>query len=147
MRLRGGEFLMGAAGAALVLSLFLSWFETDNAKTSGWSGLSLGVAILIVIALLSCAALIFLVQTGSSLAVTMVVTVATSVITVVTFLAVTIDTLTTQGDETDLLWPAIAGILFSAMLAVGAWRSMGDERLDAPESAVTPPKPRSIPGS
>jgi hypothetical protein len=147
MRLRGGEFLTGAAGAALVLSLFVNWFETDDVKTSGWSGLSLGVVILIVLALISCAVVLFLVQSGAPLAPTMLITVVAAALTIVSFLAVTINVLTKQGDTVDLLWPALAGILFSAMLALGAWRSMGDERIDSPESAATPPEPRSIPGS
>jgi hypothetical protein len=133
---------MGAAFAALVLSLFLDWFETDDVKTSGWSGLALGVAILIVIALICCAALLFLVQSGAPLGPTMFITVVTVVITIATLIAVTINVLTTDAD---LLWPAIAGIAFTAMVALGAWRSMGDERLDAPESAYTPPEARPIP--
>lgn len=147
MRLRGGEFLAGAAGAALVLSLFLDWFETDDVRTSGWSGLSLGVVIVVVLALVMCAAVLLLVQSAAALAPTMLVTVVAAATTIVALLAVTIDVLTTQDDTVDLLWPAPAGILFSAMLALGAWRSMGDERLDASDSAVTAPEPRSIPGS
>lgn len=146
MRLRGGEFLIGAGGAALILSLFLDWFETGDVKTSGWSGLALGVAILVVVALLFCAAVIFLVQADASIAVTIFVSVVTTTLTIAAFVAITINALTKQSDTVDLLWPAIAGILFSLALAIGAWRSMGDERLDAPDSAYTPPDPRSIPG-
>ena len=146
MRLRGGEFLIGAASAALILVLFLDWFETGDVKTSGWSGLSLGVVILFVVALAFLVAVIGLVQSGASIGVTVFATVVATALAIASFIAITIDVLTTQGDEVDLLWPAIAGIVLSAMIALGAWRSMGDERLDAPDSAYTPPKPRSIPG-
>jgi hypothetical protein len=146
VRLRGGEFLIGAASAAMILVLFLDWFETGEVKTSGWSGLSLGVVILFVVTLAFLVAVIALVQGAASIAVTIFVTVAATVLSIVSFIAITIDVLTTQGGEVDLLWPAIAGILLSAMITLGAWRSMGDERLDAPDSAYTPPKPRSIPG-
>jgi hypothetical protein len=145
VRLRGGEFLIGAASAALVLSLFLNWFETDDVKTSGWSGLALWVVVLVVLTLLACVVLIGLVQTGAPIAPTMLLTVINAPLTIFTFIVVTVDVLTKQSDTVDLLWPAIAGIAFSAMVAVGAWRSMGDERLDAPESAVTPPEARVIP--
>lgn len=144
MRLRGGEFLMGAAGAALVLVLFLDWFETNDSKSSGWSGLALGVVILVVLALVCGAAVLYLVQSGAPIAPTVFATVVTSAITIATVIAVAINVLTSDAD---VLWPALAGIIFSALLAFGAWRSMGDERLDAPESAYTPPESRPIPKS
>jgi hypothetical protein len=41
--------------------------------------------------------------------------------------------------------PAYLGLLSAAALAAGAWRSIGDERTDAPESAYEPPPPRPAP--
>ena len=147
MRLRGGEFLFGAASAALILVLFLDWFETGDVRSSGWSALSIGVVILLVLTLAVLVAVLGMVQSGASVAVTMLTTVVATTLAIVSLIAITVDVLTSQGGETDLLWPAVAGILLSAMAALGAWRSMADERLNASESAYTPPEPRPIPGS
>jgi hypothetical protein len=37
------------------------------------------------------------------------------------------------------------GLLAAAILALGGWLSIKDERTDAPESAYTPPEPRPPP--
>jgi hypothetical protein len=146
---------MGAAAAALVLTLFLNWFEVATtagessqvaAKVSGWGGLSLGVEIVIVLALVACAATVLLVQFDAPVAPTVFITVVATTLSIAMLIAVIVDVLRTQGGATDLLWPAVAGILFGAMVALGAWRSMGDERLDAPDSKTTLPKARDIPG-
>jgi hypothetical protein len=43
--------------------------------------------------------------------------------------------------------PAYLGLLFAALIPVGAWMALGDERKDAPESAYTPPPARPVPGT
>ena len=52
------------------------------------------------------------------------------------------------GEPDDLVavqWPAYAGLAAMALIVAGAWRSMADERTDAPDSAYTPPEPRPAP--
>ncbi len=44
-----------------------------------------------------------------------------------------------------LEWPAYAGLLATALIFVGAWRSMADERTDARHMQVTPPPARPAP--
>jgi hypothetical protein len=41
--------------------------------------------------------------------------------------------------------PAYLGLAAGALIVAGAWRSLGDERTTAPESAYTPPPPRPAP--
>ncbi|MDX6730774.1 MAG: hypothetical protein QOC54_722 [Baekduia sp.] len=44
--------------------------------------------------------------------------------------------------------PAYAGVLFAALIPLGAFLSLKDERKDSAEArAYTPPPPRSVPGS
>ena len=43
--------------------------------------------------------------------------------------------------------PAYVGLLFTGLIPVGAWLALRDERLDAPESAYTPPPARPVPGT
>jgi hypothetical protein len=145
VRLRGGEILLGVASLALLVVLFLDWFETDEAGTSGWSGLSLGVLILIGMTFVLAAGVLIAVQRTAPIALTIFATVVTSVLTIASVVAILINVITTAGGDTDARWPAVAGILFAAMMALGSWRSMGDERLGATESAYTPPEPRPIP--
>src|SRR5262249_4684076 len=40
---------------------------------------------------------------------------------------------------------AYLGLVALALIAIGGWWSLKDERTDAPESAYTPPAPRPVP--
>ena len=39
------------------------------------------------------------------------------------------------------------GLVALALIAVGAWIAIADERTDAPDSAYTPPPARPVPGA
>ena len=41
--------------------------------------------------------------------------------------------------------PPYLGLLAALLTTLGAWRSLADERTDAPESAYTPPPARPAP--
>jgi hypothetical protein len=145
MRLRGGEILLGVASLALGAVLFLDWFETKGSGTSGWSGLSLGVLILLGVAICLAASVLIAVQRQAPIALTVVASVVGTFLTIVAAVALLIDVVSVAGGGTQARWPAVAGIVFAGLMALGIWRSMGDERLDAPESAYTQPEARSIP--
>jgi hypothetical protein len=45
----------------------------------------------------------------------------------------------------DVRGGAYLGLLFCALLAIGGWVTLADERTDAAQSRVTPPDPRPVP--
>ena len=53
-RLRAGEWITGAAGALLLVTLFLGWYSGDDGTRTGWESLG---ALDVVLALLALAAL------------------------------------------------------------------------------------------
>jgi hypothetical protein len=50
-RVRGGEWLAGAAGAALIVSLFLDWYTARPAALSGWEAFAVTDVLLALLAL------------------------------------------------------------------------------------------------
>jgi predicted Na+-dependent transporter len=144
VRLRRGENLLGISSAALIAVLFLDWFDSGAAGASGWSGLSIGVLILVGLAAAVATVVLILVQRGS-VALSVAAAVLATVLAFAMAVAVIINVISITDGDTDARWPAVAGILFAVVMVLGAWRSMGDERLDAPDSAYAPPEPRSIP--
>jgi hypothetical protein len=162
-RLRGGELLAGAGAVGLVVSLFLEWFGVDlgaasrlgdvvlvegPADSSGWD--ALGWLVLALAALAgACAAWLF-VATAAARPVTHIVAAAvlTATAAPIALLALVLRALVFQPGPNELVtvqggaWLGLAG---AALLTIGAWWSLADERTDAPESAYTPPAPRPAP--
>jgi hypothetical protein len=50
-RLRSGEWMVGAAGVGLLVSLFLPWYGEDGASRTGWQSLAILDVILALVAL------------------------------------------------------------------------------------------------
>jgi hypothetical protein len=157
-RLRTGELLAGGAAVGLVVVLFLNWFGADptpaHLHRSGWGSLGwLMVALLVVVAGggLSIA---YMTLRRTSPAWPVAAQVLTVAVGAVVFLALLIVVLTQPGLGAGLSnahviveVPAYLGLLFTALIPAGAWLALRDERLDAPESVVTPPPARPIPGT
>jgi hypothetical protein len=145
-RLRGGELLAGAGAVVLVVSLFLEW--AGPAGESGWDALGWLVLALVAIALLCAAGLVIL--TAADRPVTHIVAAAVLSATVapVALLALALRALVFQPGPnavTTVEYGAWIGLAGAALLAIGAWWSLADERTDAPESAYVPPAPRPAP--
>jgi hypothetical protein len=163
-RLRGGELLAGVGAGMLLVSLFLPWFGAEvrvesgdegvlnllvvTASSTGWDGLGWLVLVIATIAVACVAWLGF--ATVSVRPVTEVVAAAVLAATVgpSAFAALVLRTLIFQpgpNELTTLRYGAWIGLAGAALLAIGAWWSLADERTDAPESAYTPPAPRPAP--
>ncbi|HET8537931.1 MAG TPA: hypothetical protein VFL73_12195 [Solirubrobacteraceae bacterium] len=154
-RLRLGETLAGLGAIALFVLLFLDWFSGGGVSRSGWSSLGWALVVLlaavIVLALAVPAAVI--VRAHPAVAVgSAVITIGVGVVTLVIAL---IRVLITQpaldlGLGNGAVSVQVAGYLGLAALAlivVGGWITIADERTQAPESAYTPPPPRPLPNS
>jgi hypothetical protein len=76
-----------------------------------------------------------------------------SAVSVVAFLALLVRVTIAQpglgvglpDEGVDVRLPAYLGLVAMAVIVIGGWRSMADERTDASESAYTPPPARPAP--
>jgi hypothetical protein len=145
-RLRAGEWLAGVGAGALIVTLFLDWVEPGG--ESGWSSLG-WVVLAIALAAVACGAWL-VIATVARRPVAQVVAGAVLTATGGTFafVALALRALVFQPGPNDLVglrYGAWLGLLSAALLAVGGWWAIADERTDAPESAYTPPAPRPAP--
>ena len=157
-RLRTGEVLAALGAIALLVILFADWFalETgavsgDGASTTGWA--SLGWPVVALLVLTALAALWMAVATvarGTPAAVMAgVVTTALSAVALgVLLLRIATQPSLGVGAPNDLVavrFAAWVGVICTALIAVGGFLALRDERLDARESAYEPPEPRPAP--
>jgi threonine/homoserine/homoserine lactone efflux protein len=145
-RLRGGELLALAGGAALALTLFLDWVGPHG--RSGWS--SLGWLVLVfALAAVACAAWLTIATVAARpLAQVVAAAVLTATVGTFAFVALAVRALVFQpgpNDSVVLRYGAYLGLLAALLTAIGGWWAIADERTDAPESAYTPPPPRPAP--
>ena len=167
-RLRTGELMAGGGAVVLFVVLFLDWFEPEvkprvtetsgrvvgpELHVSGWSSLGLILIVLllavIVLAVWLAASTLF----ASAVSQPVAAGVLLSAVGALTLGALTMRVAVAQpgiglGLPDDLVAvraPAYVGIAALAVVVAGGWISMGDERTDARESAVTPPEPRPAP--
>jgi hypothetical protein len=166
--LRSGEVLAGAGALALFVLLFLDWFEpalpsrvTETSgrvvgpepHLSGWT--SLGWPMLVLLLLVIVLALWLAAATAFAGTVSQPVAagVLLSAIGALALGALVMRVLVVQpglglglpNGQVDVRLPAYLGIAAAALIVAGAWRSMADERTDAPESAYEPPPARPAP--
>jgi hypothetical protein len=170
-RLRSGELLAGAGACVLLVSLFLDWFDVpplavaepptapgvevitvdlprDVWAVSGWD--ALGWLVLALATLSVATAVWLLIATVAERPVTQIVGAAVlgATLAPIAFVALALRVLVFQpadNAETTIRYGAWIGLAGAALLAVGAWWSLADERTDAPESAYVPPAPRPAP--
>jgi hypothetical protein len=162
-RLRAGEWLAAAGAVALLVALFLDWFEvqvrarltetagrfvTEAPAATGWSALGwLLVAVLVVV--IGLAAWLVASTAGDAPVSQPVMAAALlSALAPVALVALAVRVAVAQpgADDTVTAQPgAYVGLAALAVVVAGAWRSIADERTDAPESAYTPPAPRPAP--
>ncbi len=140
-RLRAGEWIAAAAGAVLIVSLFLPWYEGGSLDVTAWEAFSvfdvlllvagaIGVGVLAIIASQRTAAVGIATQALAFL--------VTAPIAVVTLLRV----LNTPGDldaagagRAPFAW---IGLLAAVGVAVGCMVAMRDERISSPGRPTDP---------
>ena len=111
---------------------------------------------MLLVALLAAAAIMLVTTVANAKPAILVGTsVITIVLTAITLPIALIRVLVTQPDldlglgngEVSIETAAYLGLAALALMLVGAWTALSDERTDAPDSAYTPPPPRPVPGS
>jgi uncharacterized membrane protein len=167
-RLRVGEWLAGLASAGLLALLFANWFSADlhplgrlpsstttfDLHQTGWASLGWLLVALLVIVALGGLSIAYMTLRRTSPAWPVGAAVLTIALGAVTVLILLVRVLTQPGLGEDLSnglvlveAPAYLGLLCTALIPVGAWLALRDERVDAPESAYTPPPARPVPGT
>jgi hypothetical protein len=167
-RLRSGELLAGAGAVALFVLLFFDWFlpevrprvvETSGRivgpepHLSGWTSLGRPLSVLLlvvlVLAMWLAASTLFAAAVSQPVAAGVLLSAVGTIAFVVLVVRVTIAQPglgTGQRDEAVAVQlPAYLGLVAMAVIVVGGWRSMADERTGAPESEHAPPPARPAP--
>jgi hypothetical protein len=154
-RIRVGEALTAIGAIGLFVLLFADWFKGGGVSRSGWSSLGWGLVVLLVAAI--AVALVMVVSTVARAKPGIIVgsAVVTTVLGIVTLPIALIRVLVTQPDldlglgngDVTIQTAGYLGVVALALITVGAWITLADERTDAPESAYTPPPARPVPGS
>jgi hypothetical protein len=165
-RVRVGEVLTGLGALGLLMSLFLDWFSLDPgafrgafgkavaAATAkdGWSSLGWLMILILVIAILLAGWLVVSALRSESVSQAVAAAVLTASFGTLAFLVLAVR-VATQPDlgigapnaAVEIRAGAYLGLLFCALLAIGGWVTLADERTDAPESRVTPPDAQPVP--
>lgn len=163
-RIRLGEILAGAGAAGLIVVLFLDWFGLEDrtgvvvpaaakeVAQSGWNGLGWLALVFVVIAVVAALAIVAAAVSRQPPAWAVGSAVVTAFFGIFAFCAVVISLLIQPdlgfGLPNQLVTvkgPAYAGLALVALIAVGGWITMADERTDAPYSAPPELEPRPIP--
>ncbi len=137
-RLRTGEWTALGAAAALLVLLFLPWFDGRIGWTSlGW--------LMIALLLVSMAGAVWVAVTTAEGVLTRIMPalVITTTLASLTFVVLLVRVLAFAPGSREIA--AFLGMLMALALAGGAGHALADERTDAPESAYTPPAPRPAP--
>jgi hypothetical protein len=171
-RLRAGEWTAAFGAAALLVTLFLPWFDVEFPQQtvqrqfggggvinvlntyavdgwgSGWDALG-WLAIVIALAAVGCAAWLAVANaTGGPVAQAVAASVLTATAGTFAFVVLALRVLVFQPGPNEFVvvrYGAWLGLLAALILGVGGWWAIKDERKDAPESAYTPPEPRPPP--
>jgi hypothetical protein len=145
-RLRSGELLAGVGAAVLVVSLFLDW--VGPVGESGWSSLGWLTLAVAIAAILAASWLVFATATARTVTQVIAAAVIGTVVEPIALIVLVVRTAIAQPGVdavTSIEGGAYVGLAGAALLTIGAWWSLADERTDAPESAYVPPVPRPAP--
>jgi hypothetical protein len=150
-RLRAGEWAALLGAVALIVLLFLDWFSGPVTQ-SGWAGLGWFLDLLLVALALGGLAVAVTAMLDIAPAFPVGACVATGAAGVIITIVLAVVLLLQPGlgigapnDVVDVRLPAILGLVATALIPIGSFIALDDERADAPESAVVPPPARSAP--
>jgi hypothetical protein len=149
-RLRPGELIAAAGGVALLVVMFLKWYELQGAGgirsigLTAWEAFSV-TDLVLALAALAAIALAALTAARRSPAVPVAASVVTSTLGIVATVLLLYRILNQPGPNAfvEVKLGAFVGFLCTLALAAGAWRSMRDEAWPAApvETDVHPAPP------
>ena len=131
-RLRAGDWITTAAGAALLVSLFLPWYGEGGGETlTAWQALTISDVVLALVGLVAVALLVVTATQpvpAVPLALACLVTLLGTVATIVVLARVG----SLPGDADSREWGLWLGLAAALGVAAGGLISMRDERLSRP---------------
>ncbi|HEV2999231.1 MAG TPA: hypothetical protein VGW75_00725 [Solirubrobacteraceae bacterium] len=146
-RLRSGETVALGGAVALAVLLGLDWFflSTPDARVgqheSGIRSLGWFAEVLLILAILGAVALAFFTVTQRATAVPITLAVFTTLFGALAVLTIAVRLVAQPGlgvdagnADVEVELPAYLGLAAAAAIVAGAWRAVGDERIDAAES-------------
>ena len=145
-RLRPGEWVAGIGAAALFGLLFADWFGPIGRggwASLGWLTLACCCAAIAIGAWLWVATALGRSVPQQVAAGVLTATIGTLALPVLLARVVIFQPGPNAAASVEAA--AYLGVVALALIAVGGWWSLKDERTDAPESAYTPPAPRPAP--
>jgi hypothetical protein len=162
-RLRLGEWLALIGALGLLVTLFLDWFGLTatvhviggGREQSGWAGLGWVIGVLLAVTIAGGVATALTTALRQTPAWSVSAAVLTAPLGAVVFVVLLLRIVLFQPDLgaglpnalVDVNAVAYLGLLFCALIPIGAFLALRDERTGAPESAYTPPPPRPVPGT
>jgi hypothetical protein len=146
---------MTIGAIALFALLFADWFNGSGVGASGWSSLGWALDVLLVAVLAMAVVTVGSVVARAKVAIAIGASVLTTTLAILTLAIALVRVLVFQpaldlglgNDAVSVQAAGYLGVAALALIAVGGWIAMSDERTDAPDSAYTPPPPRPVPGS
>jgi hypothetical protein len=155
-RLRIWEWITGLAGAALLASLFLDWYDADGlGPVSGWEAFSVLDVLLAIAALMGIAVAVMAAAHDSpavSLAIASLLLLVGSIVTIALVVRVisgpevVVHGVTAPDDEVTRAIGLWLGLAAASLTTLGALASMRDERfpeaarLEVPVETLPPPE-------
>ena len=147
-RVRFGDWVMGFGGLAVLLVMFLDWYElpedvvfvSGGVQFSAWESFAVNDVILALAALMALT-VVFLTAMQPTAAVPLALASLTTVVAVIALVLVTVRLIWTpdvEGLDTDRTTGAWLGLVTTTVLVAGSLASIRDERMPQPEQPVEP---------
>jgi len=141
-RLRFGDWVMGFGGLAVLVVMFLDWYEVppDLVSVNAWESFAVNDVILALAAVLALAAFV-LTAVHPTAAVPLALSSLAGLVAILALVLITIRLISTpdvEGFDTARLTGAWLGLIATATLTAGCLASIRDERLPRPENPVEP---------
>ena len=137
-KVRNGEWIGLASGVVLIVALFLPWYNAGGETASGWESLTVIDVVLCLCALFGIALWFFTAQQPTPAFPLAVAGLAAWIGVLATILAL-IRVIDSPADGLSLEYGAFVALGASVGLFVGAWRSLGDERIRMPDGRWSEP--------
>jgi len=136
-RLRLGEWIATVGAVALAIFSFLPWFQGPDGNLTAWDSFGV-VDVLIILVVVSALTLTVTTLTERTTALPVASAVWTTLFAIVAFVGILLRVLIKPSGATGHCAGSWLALLASALIVIGAWLSMRDDRIGRYEPDHTP---------